>query len=76
MPVFGQTTVEPEENGFKPNYKARYTYNSKEVVSAISQEIARRFGLSDQINYITVNDIKDACLEKIMAKNLGLMIST
>ncbi len=74
MPVFGRTAVASFDTGFKPSYANRYTYDSREVITAITENIISRFGIKDKIKYITVDDINKAWAAKNNGEETDLFI--
>lgn len=58
MPV-SDTPLYPKDKGFKPNYAIRYQYNSKEVVRAVTNAMIQKFGVSDIVQFVSLQDIKD-----------------
>lgn len=74
MPVFGRTAVASFDTGFKPSYANRYTYDSREVIAAITENIISRFGIKDKIKYITVDDINKAWAAKNNGEETDLFI--
>ena len=59
LPLWNNTEQTSQVKGFTTSQK-RYSFNSKEVVMAVTDSLIQRFGIQDKVQYITRKDIKEA----------------
>lgn len=60
LPVSSKLAIIPKDKGFRANYAYRYSYNSKEIIKAVTEAIKQKFDVSDIVEEISINDIKEA----------------